>query len=412
MVMTMTASHATGKGEADAVFAVLKAANDAIARVGKENVLNASIGAIYDEEENFVTLSTVNEYYRQMPAEEIMNYAPIAGVPAFLQAAVDFTFQGYQPANTYARAVATPGGTGAVRHVFYNYVEEGQKALIPDWFWGPYRTIAVEHRRDVDTYQMYDENYRFTLASIKEKSKEMLKIQDNLVIVFNTPAHNPTGYSMKKDEWKELVDFYKTLAADKTKKIVLLLDMAYVDYAGSVQETREFLSLFGGLPANILITIAFSMSKSFTMYGLRSGALIGLSSFIEIADEFAAVNSFSNRGVWSNGTRGAQVLLADVAKNPQLKSKIDAEREIYYQLIKKRAELFLREAKEVGLVTFPFNAGFFITIPAADPKGAAAKLAEDNIFLVPMKKGLRIAICAVPTQKIPGLATKIKAALK
>ncbi|MBZ4655404.1 MAG: tyrB, partial [Peptococcaceae bacterium] len=65
---SMAASHARGKGEVDAVFSVLKQANDAIARLGQDKVVNASIGAIFDDEEKFVSLSAVNEYYRQMPA--------------------------------------------------------------------------------------------------------------------------------------------------------------------------------------------------------------------------------------------------------------------------------------------------------------------------------------------------------
>ena len=409
---SMAASHARGKGEVDAVFSVLKQANDAIARLGQDKVVNASIGAIFDDEEKFVSLSAVNEYYRQMPAEELMNYAAIAGLPDFLEAAVDFTFRGYKPENTYIKAVATPGGTGAVRHVFYNYVEEGQKALIPDWFWGPYRTIAAEHLRGVDTYAMFDENYEFTLNSLKEKIQELLKVQDNLVIVFNTPAHNPTGYTMSMEDWQETFSFLKKCAEDKSKKIVLLLDIAYIDYAGTVEETRGFMKLFSTLPENILVTIAFSMSKSFLMYGMRSGALIGVSTSQDVAQEFFDINAYSNRGVWSNGTRGAQKLLADVAKNPELQAKIDAEREQYTKLIKDRAAIFMKEAKEVGLKTLPFRAGFFITVPASDPKKVAEKLAQDNIFVVPLKKGVRFAICSVPTHKMSGLAAKTKQAME
>lgn len=405
---TMTASHATGKGETDAVFTVLKRANDAIASLGKDKVINATIGAIYDDQEKFAILPTVNEYYRQLSTDDLMNYAPIAGMPEYLQAAMDFAFQGYKPENTFSRSVATPGGTGAVRHVFYNYLEQGQKALIPDWFWGPYRTIALEHLRGVETYQMFNDEYQFTTSFLKDKSRELLKVQDNLVVVFNTPAHNPTGYSMKDKDWEEILEFYKECAQNKDKKIIILLDMAYIDYAGTVEETRSFMKLFSTLPENILITMAFSMSKSFLVYGMRSGALIGVSSSQEVSDEFFQINAYSNRGVWSNGTRGAQRLLADVMANNDLKARIDEERNHYTNLMKNRAEIFLKEAQEVDLTTLPFHSGFFITIPAKDSQGTAEKLMKENIFPVAMKKGLRIAVCAVPTQKIPGLAAKIK----
>jgi aromatic-amino-acid transaminase len=214
------------------------------------------------------------------------------------------------------------------------------------------------------------------------------------------------------EDWQETFSFLKKCAEDKSKKIVLLLDIAYIDYAGTVEETRGFMKLFSTLPENILVTIAFSMSKSFLMYGMRSGALIGVSTSQDVAQEFFDINAYSNRGVWSNGTRGAQKLLADVAKNPELQAKIDAEREQYTKLIKDRAAIFMKEAKEVGLKTLPFRAGFFITVPASDPKKVAEKLAQDNIFVVPLKKGVRFAICSVPTHKMSGLAAKTKQAME
>ncbi len=412
MEFSMMASHARGKGtKPDAVFAVLKRANDAMAKYGKEKVVNATIGAIYDDDGKFVALSSVSEYYRKMADEEMMSYAPIAGIPEFLQAAIDYAFQGNQPENTYTAAVATPGGTGGIRHAFYNYLEQGDKALIPDWFWGPYKTIADEHLRGVETYKMFDEDYNFTLEDVKVKTGELLAAQDNVVVVFNTPGHNPTGYSMTDENWSEILEFFKTQVSDKQKKITVVVDMAYIDFVGSSQKTRNFMKLFGGLPENILITLAFSMSKSFTSYGMRSGALIAVSSSAEVVREFANGCQFSSRGVWSNGTRACQRLLADMMKDPQLKAKMDKEREQYSSLILKRADIFIKEAQEVGLKMLPYHGGFFITVPAADPKATAEKLEADNIFVVPLKKGIRFAVCALPTQQMSGLAAKTKAAL-
>lgn len=409
----MVGVHAKDKGhEQDAVFTVLKKANEAIASLGLDKVVNASIGAIYDENEKFASLSVVDEYFRNISPEKLMSYAPIAGTAEFQKAAIEQTFQGNQPENTFVKAVATPGGTGAVRHAFYNYLNKGEKALVPDWFWGNYRTIAEENERSLDTYVMFDESYNFTLSSVKEKTVELLKTQDNLVIVFNTPAHNPTGYSMTEQDWTEALEFLKGCAEDKNKKITVLVDLAYIDYAGKPQDTRAFMKLFKNLPENILVTIAYSMSKSFLMYGLRSGALIGISSYEEVAEEFYRVNSASNRGIWSNGTRGAQEFLADVAKNPELQAKINEERNKYMDLMVQRADIFMKEAKEVGLNTLPYHSGFFITIPAKNPSSATDKLMKDHIYALALKKGIRVAICGIPTYKVPGLAAKIKKALE
>ncbi|HHX96184.1 MAG TPA: aminotransferase class I/II-fold pyridoxal phosphate-dependent enzyme [Clostridia bacterium] len=410
--MEIAAPHAAGKGKKpDAVFSILQRANQAVRELGTENVINASIGAIYDEEEKFAFLPTVKEYLQQLPASEMMSYAPIAGLPEFEEAVIKETLGKFQPENTFVRALATPGGTGAVRHVVYNYTQQGEKVLVPDWAWGPYWTIAAEHQRQVEVYQMFNSQGELNLESLQEKIVQLLEEQEQLVIIFNTPAHNPTGYSITNLEWEKMLSFFREYVLNKRKKIILLLDLAYLDYAGTKEETRSFMRLFSDLPESILITMAFSMSKSYLIYGLRSGALIGLSSSEKVIAEFYRVNVCSNRGVWSNGTRCAQRLLAEVAASPTLSRRVEQERADYTGLLQKRAGLFLKEAKEVDLALLPYQSGFFITIPTKQPGEIAEKLREQHFYTVPLAKGIRIAICGVPTYKIPGMASRLKEVL-
>ena len=94
------------------------------------------------------------------------------------------------------------------------------------------------------------------------------------------------------------------------------------------------------------------------------------------------------------------------------KEKLLAERAEYSQRLANRAKIFLDEALEVNLETCPYDSGFFITVPVANSAEIAAKLNEDNLFLVPLKKGLRIAICAIPSSRIIGMATLIKKAVE
>lgn len=44
---------------------------DAIKEYGKENVINATIGSLYDENENLLGSIMNNEVYRTLPPEEI-----------------------------------------------------------------------------------------------------------------------------------------------------------------------------------------------------------------------------------------------------------------------------------------------------------------------------------------------------
>lgn len=407
-ISKFTASNAIGKGKPDASFESARIAKEAIEKFGKEKVVDGTLGVLKDDSGNFATLPSVEKEYRSIPAIELMDYAPIEGLQDFLNGAIKYVFQGNQPQNTYAKAVATLGGTGAIHHMIVNYVEQDQKFLIPNWHWGPYREMATENLRKWELYEMFDETGKFSLESIKTKTLELLKIQDSVMVIFNTPAHNPSGYSMTNEDWNEILEFFKECVSEKDKNIIILLDIAYIDYAGESNEVREFMNIFTSLPDNILTAIAFSMSKSFLVYGMRSGALIGLSSNEDIVEEFYNVNKFSNRATWSNGVRGCQKLLANIMNNEILFNEIEEERKLFSIMLKKRADIFLEEAEEVGLKVLPYKSGFFITVPTDDSVGVAKKLVEDNIFVIPIAKGVRFAISAVPTSKIRGLATKTK----
>ena len=407
-VTTMTAHHAFGKGKPDPSFSSAGNAGTAIAKYGKENVVDATLGVLKDDNGAFLSLPTVEKVYRELPAAELMDYAPIEGLAAFLDAAKEFVFQGHQPRGTYTSGVATMGGSGGIRHMIYNYVDEGESFLIPNWHWGPYREMATEYHRKWEMYDMFDQNDHFNIAGMKEKALQILEKQDSLMAIFNTPANNPSGYSMTDEDWKEVTDFFRECAKDTSKKLIILWDMAYIDYAGDPDETRSFLKFFEDMPENILTAVAFSMSKAFSVYGMRGGALFCLTTVKQVADEFEQVNTYSNRTTWSNGARGVQKMLVEIMTHPEIKQQIDRERDEARKMLAKRAEVFLKEADEVGLYHLPYQSGFFITVPAKDTAGLAAKLAERNIFVIPLAKAIRFAVSAVPSRQIPGLATATK----
>ena len=169
---------------------------------------------------------------------------------------------------------------------------------------------------------------------------------------------------------------------------------------------------FGHLPENILGIFAFSMSKGYTLYGQRTGAMIGVSASKEVIREFAEINQYTSRATWSNINRGAMTLLATIHKDQSLTRQFEAEREAYYQLIRERGAIFMEEAKACGLKALPYKAGFFLSVPAKDSVAVCQKLHEDLIFAVPLKRGVRIAACAVPAAKMKGIAAKTLKALQ
>lgn len=390
----MAASHSIREVEPDRIFGVAKEANDAIISKGFDNVINSTIGALTDDNGSLLFLNTVMSHIRNLKDSDIAAYAPIAGLPDYLEAVKIAAFRNSMP-DGYIKAVATPGGSGAIRHAIWNYSEIGDQVLTSDWYWGPYSIIAREHLRKITTYTLFNEDYTFNFDSFKESVENLLEIQERLLVIINTPAHNPTGFSLTYDDWENIVDFVKT----KDKKITIFIDIAYIDFAGDTNEARKFFNIFTSLPENILILVGYSMSKAFTLYGTRCGAIISITSSKNVSDEFVNVCTFSNRGTWSNGTRLAMQTLSDVINSPSLTSAVDMERNNYRELLEKRAHAFIEESKKVGLETCPYNGGYFISIPTENPDALALKLKERDLFLVSLNKGIRFAPCAVSLDK-------------
>jgi len=85
--------------------------------------------------------------------------------------------------------------------------------------------------------------------------------------------------------------------------------------------------------------------------------------------------------------------LVTILQDEKLKADIMKERDQYYALIKERGDLFTKEAEACGLKMVPYIAGFFTSIPCTNPGAACDILHKDNIYAVPLAKGIRVALC-------------------
>ena len=395
----------------DKIFGINQKAKEMAVQVGADKVINATIGSLLDDDGNLVILSSVVEVLKNLTPIDYADYAPIAGTPDFIKAIKKATFGSFVP-KAYTEAVATPGGTGAIRNTIQNYSKRGDQVLTSDWYWSPYSTIAQDIERSITTYTLFDEDGKFNVASFEGKVKELLSKQDGLVIILNTPAHNPTGYSFTLEDWGRIIKVIHNAAADGTKKVTLLVDVAYLDYAGDEVEHRKFFPLLDDFPANILVVIAYSLSKSCTMYGMRSGAMICMTQEKEIADEFKIVCAFSSRGTWSNCNRAAMATISNIYADEALLEKVTKERQGFCKMLVQRGNTFAKAAKEAGMKTVPFEAGFFVTVPCENAEAVGLELQKEGIFTVPIGKGLRVSIASISEERCKMLPAVMKKAIE
>lgn len=409
-MFSIVAPQVRGKCAEDNIFAANNRAVALADEIGNDKVVNGTVGSILDEEGNLAVLDVVLEAYKRLTPRQICAYAPIKGYEKFLESCIDQCF-GHSRPDGYIEACATPGGTGVLHHVIHNYAVPGDEILITDWHWGAYNSLIDYPNNKVSTFEFLNEEGQFNLASFREKVDEILNRQKNLVIILNGIANNPTGYSMSVSEWQAAVDVLKAAVEGKDKNVILVPDVAYLDYSGEKEECRQFFKVFGNLPKNILVIVAYTLSKGFTLYGQRQGAMIAVTSDKDVAKEFVDVNQYASRATWSNCNSAAQNVMIDICSDSEKIRRLDRERDVYYKLIQERAAVFVKEAKEAGVKIVPYISGFFITIPVEGAQKVCDLLEKENIFLVPMKKGIRLAVCSISKAKMKGLAAKVASAI-
>lgn len=389
----------------DTVFAIVKKAKEAKQEIGEENVVDATIGSLYDEHGKIVAFDSVFSTLKQLPNEVMAAYAgSFTGNPNYREHVYDWVV-GDRSALPHS-VIATPGGTGAVSITVSETLDEGETLIIPEICWGSYSLMASMDNLKTKSYALFDGDH-FNIASLKETCEEVMKTQNKLVIVINDPCHNPTGYSLSQQEWDEVIDYLNECG--KKVPVVLLNDIAYIDYSYRGKAARDYIKTFDRISEHVFVVIAFSISKSMTSYGMRCGAAILMAQKEESVREVEIVFEKAARAIWSNVNNAAMENFVTVVTDN--KAAYETEKDEYVDLLKERSDIFTSEADACGLEYYPYKEGFFVTVKIEDNNVRNAyheALMKEHIYTVMVNKGIRVAVCSLPVEKCKGLAARMK----
>ncbi len=401
----------------DPIFALNTEANARRAR--GESIVNATVGALLDDEGKLAILPSVVETLREVPAVQAATYAPLAGPASYLQAVIGDVLAG-TPLAEHAIAVASPGGTGALRLATEAYLERGQSLLTSSMYWGPYKTIADEGDRGLDTFSMFSATSNgetsLDVGALEQKLHAHLATQGRALLFLNDPCQNPTGYSMRDAEWRAVVDVLAK--AGEKGPINVLVDIAYYLYGSG--DPRAFLAHLGPLVGKVGLSFAWSGSKSFAQYGARVGAMIVVDPDVARRNRARDALTYSCRGTWSNCNHPSMLAIARILGEAPLRAKVDAERAQSKQLLDGRVRAFNEAAKGTSLRYPRYDGGFFSTVfvPAGkDPQRIGAAMREHGVYVVPQGTvdkagGLRVALCSVAERDVARLVETMDKALR
>lgn len=357
------------------------------------STINATAGCLYDEEGNLFTYKIVAECEKNLPSKQKFAYAASpSGNKEYVNAISKYILED-RIKNNY-KTLATPGGTGAVYTSMKLTLDEGDTVILPKIAWGNYNDMVKQLNLNVIRYDVYDLDDLFSKID---------SIDGKVYVLINSPCQNPLGFAYSYEQWQKIINKLNNL----NKEVVLALDIAYIDYASN--EPKKFFELFNNINDNVLVLICASTSKSFSFYGERLGAMIAINNNEELVDKVINLSSRLARAVWSNCNNGAMLTVTEVLNKHY--DEYIVERDNAIKMLKTRVNTFISEADECGLVYYPMQDGFFITLKVEDDdykEELHQRLMDNHIYTLTVNKGIRIAICSIPLNKIHGLARRIK----
>ena len=200
--MQYLAQHGHEKSGNDVIFSWFARYQQAAA--AGADAINGTVGALLENSGELAINQVVDAALRVAPAVEFSAYAPLKGLPPFLDLAVSLALGDHRSTleelGVFSGSTATPGGSGALYLAASNFAERGDAVLLRDRHWGPYGGFLKGCQLNTATYPLIPgtENPShplLDLASFREALETLANSQSTVMTWLNDPAHNPTGLS-------------------------------------------------------------------------------------------------------------------------------------------------------------------------------------------------------------------------
>ena len=326
------------------------------------------------------------------------SYTGLAGDPAYSDAMVNLVL-GTSVARDRIAAVATPGGTGAVRQAFelLQMANPGGRVFVSNPTWPNHVSILNHLGIETVMYRYFDET---TCAVDFDGVIEDLKTakKGDLVLLHGC-CHNPTGANLNLTEWQAVVEVLLKTGATP------MIDIAYQGFGDGLEEDAAGVRLVAASVPEMLI--AASCSKNFGIYRERTGLLMAMS---ESADNTkitqGALNHLNRQNYSFPPDHGAR-LVATILNDDALRADWQAElEEIRLSMLGLREQLANELQRLSGSDRFGFVAqhrGMFSRLGIA-PDMVAKLKSDHGIYMV---GDSRINIAGLNETKVPILAQAI-----
>jgi len=313
----------------------------------------------------------------------------------------------------FSEPVVTAALTHALSIAGSMFLNPGDTIIIPDLYWDNYDLIFSEtFGAKIKTFNTFI-NGNFDVAAL---AAALEGSSGKKIVLLNFP-NNPTGYTVKISEAKEICETLKA-CAEKGNDIVAILDDAYFGlvYEKGIYEE----SLFGPLSEahkNLLAVKLDGPTKEDYVWGFRVGFITFAFKDASDAQLKALENKAAGtvRATISNAPSPSQeILLAAYGSE-----SYESERQEKYSTLKARYEkikeiLAAHKEYEQSFTAMPFNSGYFmcVKINGADPEAVRKECLKNGLGVIFLSGLIRIAFSSVPLNKLEELFVRLDKSVK
>ena len=361
--------------------------------------IDLGVGVYKNAEGVTPVMRAVKEAERRLVEEQTTKaYVALAGDPAYSDAMIGLVL-GEAVARDRIAAVATPGGTGAVRQAFELIKNTSPDATV--WVsnptWPNHVSILNYLGMNHTAYRYFDGETRGVDFDGMMEDLSGAKAGD--VVLLHGCCHNPTGANLNLTQWQAVVDLLNE------KGLVPMIDIAYQGFGDGLEEDAAATRLVASSVPELLI--AGSCSKNFGVYRERTGILMAIS---EQADNTAVTQgnlNHLNRQNYSfppdHGARVVTTILTDDALRADWAAELEETR---LGMLSLREGLASELQRLSGSDRFGFLAqhrGMFSQL-GTTPDMVERLRAEHGIYMV---SDSRLNIAGLNAQTVPILAKAI-----
>jgi aspartate aminotransferase len=325
-------------------------------------------------------------------------YVGLAGDPAFLDAMIGLVLDG-AVARDRIGAVATPGGTGAIRQALELIRLASPEATV--WLsnptWPNHPSIIKYLGMKMAEYRYFDEVTRGVDFAGLMADLQGLKAGD--VVLLHGCCHNPTGANLDAAQWDEVI------ALLKAKGAMPLVDIAYQGFGDGLAEDCAATRMVAASMDECLI--AASCSKNFGIYRERTGILMAVARDDAQAKLAQANLAFLNRQNYSfppdHGARVVSTILGDPALRADWEAELEEIRGTMLGLRTQLADELRRLSNSDRFDFIAHHRGMFSRI-GTSPEKVEKMRADSGIYMV---SDSRMNIAGLNSNTIPILAKAI-----